>query len=419
MEDKLVFVDVATTWCGPCKQMAANVFPDKEVGELFNKNFINFKIDAEKGDGIKIAQDYGVREYPTYLFVDGAGVLVYRSVGYFEPIPFMGEANVAISESKDAKPYANWEDQYIAGNREKDFLLGYLNKRGKLKIPSADIVEEVFPMLNQSDLNDKELMSVFLNYDTNTRVYPKGLLYNYVIDNQEKIDSLMGISSLYVLRTGIFNYFYNDIISNRKEALLPVMDNAITELFGLLGMENPELTRKSLRMTYYGGVKDVPNLIRSAREYANNGLLKLDFEAVKRADKADFDAFIAPYRNGERDSTQVDFWKSAVRLNASKQMMSYSYRLRGAAELIYKNVEDPKVLEEAAEWARIAEDWFPHFSNKAVYSGLLFKLGRTEKAIGLMQLASEDPFIEGDAKAKLLVSNSIKMKNKTVPESLW
>ena len=40
-ENKIVFVDAYTTWCGPCKKMDANTFPDKKVGDFYNKNFIN------------------------------------------------------------------------------------------------------------------------------------------------------------------------------------------------------------------------------------------------------------------------------------------------------------------------------------------------------------------------------------------
>lgn len=47
-ENKLIFIDAYTTWCGPCKMMARNVFTDAEVGTFFNQNFINVKLDMEK-----------------------------------------------------------------------------------------------------------------------------------------------------------------------------------------------------------------------------------------------------------------------------------------------------------------------------------------------------------------------------------
>lgn len=62
--DKLVFVDAYTTWCGPCKRMAANIFPLPEVGEFYNANFINYKLDMEKGEGPDFARKYGVRAIP-------------------------------------------------------------------------------------------------------------------------------------------------------------------------------------------------------------------------------------------------------------------------------------------------------------------------------------------------------------------
>jgi thiol:disulfide interchange protein len=80
--NKLVFIDVHTSWCGPCKEMAATTFKDAEVGALFNKNFINLKIDAEKdADGPSVARAYGVRAYPTLLFIDGDGNVVQKVIG--------------------------------------------------------------------------------------------------------------------------------------------------------------------------------------------------------------------------------------------------------------------------------------------------------------------------------------------------
>jgi thioredoxin 1 len=81
--NKLIFIDVYAAWCGPCKMMARGPFQEEKVGKVFNEKFINLKIDAEKdADGQFVSRSYGVRAYPTLLFINGDGKLVKNIVGY-------------------------------------------------------------------------------------------------------------------------------------------------------------------------------------------------------------------------------------------------------------------------------------------------------------------------------------------------
>lgn len=66
VENKLVFMDCYTSWCGPCKMMAEKILPLKEVGEYMNGRFVCIKVDMEKGEGPKLAQKYQVSAYPTF-----------------------------------------------------------------------------------------------------------------------------------------------------------------------------------------------------------------------------------------------------------------------------------------------------------------------------------------------------------------
>ena len=84
-QNKLVFLDAYTSWCGPCKMLKRNTFPDKAAGEFFNKNFINVALDMEKGDGLTVAAMYQVRAYPTLIITDASGKIITISEGYIGP----------------------------------------------------------------------------------------------------------------------------------------------------------------------------------------------------------------------------------------------------------------------------------------------------------------------------------------------
>ncbi len=81
--EQYIFIDAYTSWCGPCKQMAATSFKSAKVGDVYNKKFINLKIDVEKdADGSELARLYKVRAYPTLLIIDSEGKLIKSILGF-------------------------------------------------------------------------------------------------------------------------------------------------------------------------------------------------------------------------------------------------------------------------------------------------------------------------------------------------
>lgn len=93
-ENKLVFIDFYTDWCLPCKMMEKDVFVDKELGLFFNTHFINFKVNAEKGNGINLAQIFEIKAYPTLLFLNEKGQVLERKEGaaYHTELKAMAES---------------------------------------------------------------------------------------------------------------------------------------------------------------------------------------------------------------------------------------------------------------------------------------------------------------------------------------
>ena len=91
-ENKTIFVDVYTKWCGPCKHVSKTVFPQEKLGDFYNPLFINFKIDAESPAGKEFVKTYPVTGYPTFFFIDGNGKVIHKIVGARDADGFISEA---------------------------------------------------------------------------------------------------------------------------------------------------------------------------------------------------------------------------------------------------------------------------------------------------------------------------------------
>lgn len=80
-ENKLLFVDCYTTWCGPCKILKQYTFRDANLGDYMKDNYVSLAIDMETNEGQILAKKYGIEAYPTLLFLDKYGRVVNHQVG--------------------------------------------------------------------------------------------------------------------------------------------------------------------------------------------------------------------------------------------------------------------------------------------------------------------------------------------------
>lgn len=118
-ENKPIFVDAFTTWCGPCKHMTKNIFSLTNVGDFFNQKYISFAYDMEKGAGVDFAAKYKVFAFPTLLYFDSNGELVHRTVGASGADELLTTAKNALDPQKQ---YYTLYKQYQNGKQEPEFL---------------------------------------------------------------------------------------------------------------------------------------------------------------------------------------------------------------------------------------------------------------------------------------------------------
>jgi len=107
-EPKKIFMDVYTTWCGPCKLLEKNTFQHEEVAKFINENFYAVKFNAEGTEEVDyqdfvytnpnhdpkrkgrnsqhlFAHALKVSGYPSMVFFDEASNIIAPITGYHTP----------------------------------------------------------------------------------------------------------------------------------------------------------------------------------------------------------------------------------------------------------------------------------------------------------------------------------------------
>lgn len=162
---KHIFVDCYTSWCGPCKAMARDVFPTDSAGQFMNPRFVNLKIDMEKGEGPQLAKQWQVNAFPTFIVFDSNGTELNRFLGGSTTTVFLEKVGRSLTD----KTFADLEKRYTDGERSREFLLDYVAALGKAQksVQANAIAEQLLEGQAETFTKDKALTDVFIKYLTN------------------------------------------------------------------------------------------------------------------------------------------------------------------------------------------------------------------------------------------------------------
>ncbi|MCS6905524.1 MAG: thioredoxin family protein [Bacteroidia bacterium] len=267
-ENKFIFVDAYAEWCGPCKWMVANTFKDPQVGEFFNKNFISYKMDMEKGEGPEFARKHQVRFYPTYLFFDPAGNLVHRSGGAKEGPKFIEDAKDALDPNKQF--YGYYVRNYVNNNRTPDFLYNFAFAIKKAGEEPGPIVEEYLKTQTESDLfslKNWEFITNMVNSSNNPT-------FEFVLKNLSKYYQKYDPVKVDDYISKVFNAEATAAAQKNERAKIAEIRNKILEL-------EPKSMQKMLAQidytfnTYLGGIDQFYTAALNYAPYIQNNAEEL------------------------------------------------------------------------------------------------------------------------------------------------
>ncbi|MEO7174967.1 MAG: thioredoxin domain-containing protein [Saprospiraceae bacterium] len=319
-ENKLIFVDAYTTWCGPCKMLSKNIFPQEAVGNAFNTQFVNAKVDMEKGEGIALAELYHVQAYPTLLFINGDGKMVHKGVGYREANELIALA--ATAQDPD-KQLLSMEVKYAGGERNEEFLKNYMSALDESYDPDADKVAEAY-LQTQNDWNSAENQEIIMQHAASE----DSKMFNYLVANIEDFRTNYGLERV----DGILQNVYVTPIRkkyNKDEAqLFPKVQAAF----------------------------DKVNAKKSAEYFSN---FKIGYYSSMQ--------------------NQAEYEKAVVEYMDKFGSENYAF-LNQIAWNFYEKVSDKNLLEKALGWAKKSVQLTDGYANNDTLAALYYKTGQNKKA---------------------------------------
>ncbi len=338
-ENKMIFMDAYAEWCGPCKRMAATVFTDDKVGQFFNENFINVKMDMEKGEGPNLSNTYDVSAYPTLLFIDEKGKLVQREVGAYPTEQFMKAAQSALSKVDNT---SSLDKMFKDGKRDGDFMVKYVKALNRGSKPSQKIVNDY--LITADFKKEATLRMVF---EGTTQADSK--VFDYLIQNKQAITLLYGEKMVQQKIENAIRKTADNAVEFKSPDLLTEAKSKMKKYAPL----TPDGMYIEWDMKYYKAAKDVKNYIKACDEFARKEA-KSDARKTFTLAKSMIDAY--PTDSEVLNASEKYFKRASETGGLSEYYFWY-------ANTLLHNSKKAQALKIAETGLKIAQDTQPNYVN--------------------------------------------------------
>jgi len=381
--NKPIFVDVYTTWCGPCKKMSSEIFPLAEVGAVYNANFVCYQIDAEKGEGIDFAKKYEVKAYPSYLFIKPDGTLFSRALGSMPAKNFINVATAALADLNDPRSIEEWDKEYPTRKNETAFLLNYMDKRSKLGKSNDQLFDEYLRLIPEEELTSDIVVKKYVNDGQQLKV--NSFAYENLLKNRTKyFGKLFGYTDVFLM-AGVMNTM-REAAKIKDDQLLEKAMKAYDQLPG-----NSLLKQKDeIYMEYYQRAGNTNKYLKYATGFCNNYLMKISKDSIDKKDQLALKLIENQIKSGalaKIDSVQL---AQLRQYSAHAERDKISESLNNVAWKFFETTSDKKALNDALSWSKRSLEIYPENPMwMDTYANLLYKLGKNEEAVALEEEALE------------------------------
>jgi len=264
-QNKLMFVDSYAEWCGPCKRMAKTEFVKADVGEIYNDNFVNLKLDMESKNGRTFDSKYPVSAYPTMFFLDGDGNVVKKVRGGQKGEQLIAMAKAAIKSYDSSGKFAV---KYDEGDRSYETVYQYVEALNKSQKPSLKISNDY--LKSNPEITEEQRLKFYhiAVVDADSKIFEK------MVENKSALIKVIGEEAFNKkVKTACTNTVEKAVEYEMKDLLVEAVEksSALTSGADAFKLES--------KMTYGRAMKDLDMYKKSAKSLTKI-YLKNDVEKI-------------------------------------------------------------------------------------------------------------------------------------------
>lgn len=271
-ENKLIFLDCFTSWCGPCKKMSRDVFPQEQVGAFMNPRYVNLKIDMESAYGAPLAKKLQIQAYPTFVIFNANAEEIGRFVGGCAAEDFIKNVEEKSKDNSSAELQKRWQN----GDRDPEFLKTYLTTlNASYKGNEAnDVAEAILDPQVETFASDSTLSMIFMRNITN----PFSKAFTYTAKYPEALKATLGDMPVDMKIRNVLNNFPRQVINEHDGTadLDQAQFDRFVALLKELKLTDADHYRLSTLITLSNKQKDFASYIKYIKEYLKNKNLDAD-----------------------------------------------------------------------------------------------------------------------------------------------
>lgn len=338
-ENKYIFVDVYADYCPPCKVMENEVFIDKKVSLFYNEHFINYKVNISNRDQAYFQDLHSVKELPAFMYFTSDGTSVMKKeTGCKEIQEFMDMGMDVLNTNR-----ATFQKVYATPEYARLTELKRLYERGT-RYPK--LLNEYARLLKKHRYPYNIIVNEYLRGQARSPRTPdnRDFIYNFAIN----------------LENMAIDFFVKDIVYFKEK-------------YG------GERINEKVKTSIYNSVLTA---IRE-RDYE---LFKRAEETIAKASLADSDKFRFEMQSLFYQGTED--WNTYAKVSykfLNKKNVTDPTLLNDVARKFHQYINNKKYLKSALGWAKKSIKIENEYYNNETYAALLYKLGKTSKAIKAAQ----------------------------------